>query len=231
MRYLNCFRGHRFIRSLGKRSGQTTVFKLCLTFCLVCLMGLLVGVGFGAEKPEKVELDAPVKDFTLKDVAGTAHAWHELAEERAAVVVLFLATECPVETEYVARIQALVETYQAQEVQFIGIHSNRHETVADIAAYRAERAFTFPILKDPENRVADYFGARRTPEVFLIDSEKVLRYVGAIDNNRKEPTKHYLQEALDLVLAGKVIPKAAKKTRAIGCTIKRVRKTTVDKTP
>ena len=59
----------------------------------------------------------------------------------------------------------------------------------------------------------------------------MLRYAGAIDNSPKEPTKHYLKDALDLVIAGKDIPKASKKTRAIGCTIKRVRKTSVDRTP
>ena len=87
------------------------------------------------------------------------------------------------------------------------------------------------MLKDPENKIADYFGARRTPEVFLLDAERVLRYAGAIDDSRKEPTKNHLEAALAMVIAGKDIPKASKKTRAIGCTIKRVRKTDVNRTP
>ena len=125
----------------------------------------------------------------------------------------------------------LSKSYDKKNVQFIGVNSNKQETIAEILAYNKKHSFKFPILKDPENKIADYFGARRTPEVFLLDAERVLRYAGAIDDSRKEPTKHYLQDALDLVIAGKEIPKASKRTRAIGCTIKRVRKTDVNRTP
>ena len=116
-------------------------------------------------------------------------------------------------------------------MQFVGINSNKQEKVEEITEYSEKHGFEFPVLKDPENKIADYFGARRTPEVFLLDTERVLRYAGAIDNSPKEPTKHYLRDALDLVITEQDIPKSAKKTRAVGCTIKRVRKTGVDRTP
>ena len=195
---------------------------------------LFVGVmssGFAEKKAEKVKLDAVVKDFTLNDAAGTSHALYELSKEKPATVVLFLATQCPIATDYVERIVTLVKAYGEKNVQFIGINSNKQENVGEIAEYSEKHGFEFPVLKDPENNVADYFGARRTPEVFLLDAERLLRYAGAIDNSPKEPTKHYLQNALDLMIAGKDIPKESKKTRAVGCTIKRVRKASVDRTP
>jgi peroxiredoxin len=188
-------------------------------------------VGLAKEEVKKVELDAVVTDFTLKDADGESHALYKLSEDKPATVVLFLATQCPVATDYVERIVALVKTYSEKKVQFIGINSNKQEKVEEISEYNEKHGFEFPMLKDPENKIADYFGARRTPEVFLLDAERVLRYAGAIDNSPKEPTKHYLKDALDLVITGKDIPKASKKTRAIGCTIKRVRKTSVDRTP
>ena len=201
----------------------------------VCaIITLFVGVmssGFAQKKAEKVKLDAVVKDFTLKDAAGTSHALYELSEEKPATVVLFLATQCPIATDYVERIVTLVNAYGEKNVQFIGINSNKQENVGEIAEYSEKHGFKFPVLKDPENNIADYFGARRTPEVFLLDAERLLRYAGAIDNSPKEPTKHYLQNALDLMIAGKDIPKESRKTRSVGCTIKRVRKASVDRTP
>ena len=209
--------------------------KCCVTFRYTCLLivfvGGTVGVGLAKEEVKKVELDAVVTDFTLKDADGESHALYKLSEDKPATVVLFLATQCPVATDYVERIVALVKTYSEKKVQFIGINSNKQEKVEEISEYNEKHGFEFPMLKDPENKIADYFGARRTPEVFLLDAERVLRYAGAIDNSPKEPTKHYLKDALDLVITGKDIPKASKKTRAIGCTIKRVRKTSVDRTP
>lgn len=188
-------------------------------------------IGFTEETQDKVELDAVVKNFTLKDADGASHALYTLSEEKQATVVVFLATQCPVATDYVERVVALVKAYNDKNVQFIGINSNKQETVAEILEYNKKHGFEFPVLKDPENKIADYFGARRTPEVFLLDAERLLRYAGAIDDSRKEPTKNYLQNALDLVIAGKDIPKASKKTRAIGCTIKRVRKENINRTP
>lgn len=191
----------------------------------------LTNIGFAEETQDEVELDTVVKDFTCKDADGASHTLYALSEEKSATVIVFLATQCPAVTDYVERITTLVKAYDDKKVQFIGINSNKQETVTEILEYNKKHGFQFPVLKDPENKIADYFGARRTPEVFLLDAERVLRYAGAIDDSRKEPTKNHLEAALAMVIAGKDIPEASKKTRAIGCTIKRVRKTDVNRTP
>ena len=216
--------------TIEKTPRVSTVFHWV---CVVIVLSIgTIGTGFAKEASEKVKLDAVVKDFTLKDAEGTDFTLYKLSEEKPVTVVLFLATQCPIVTDYAERIVTLVKAYDGKNVQFIGINSNKQEKVAEISAYTKKHGFEFPVLKDPENKIADYFGARRTPEVFLLDAKRILRYAGAIDNSPKEPTKHYLKDALDLVIAGKDIPEASKKTRAIGCTIKRVRKTGVnDRTP
>ena len=204
---------------------------LLWTYVATVLYFGFTNIGMPEEKQDKVELDAVVKDFTRNDADGSPHSLYALSEEKSATVIVFLATQCQVVTEYVERITTLVKAYEDKKVQFIGINSNKQETTAEILEYNKKHGFEFPVLKDPENKIADYFGARRTPAVFLLDAERVLRYAGAIDDHRKEPTKNYLQDALDLVIAGKDIPKASKQTRAIGCTIKRVRKKDVNRTP
>lgn len=216
-----------------KNSFLTLTPFRCLYAAIVIFIGI-TGIGVTAEKSEKVKLDTVVKDFTLKDADGVSHALYQLTKDKPATVVLFLATQCPVATNYADRVVDLVRTYgekSEKKVQFIGINSNKQETIKEIAEYSKKYKFEFPVLKDPENKIADYFGAKRTPEVFLFDSERILRYAGAIDNSPKDPTQHYLKDALDLVIAGKVIPEKSKKTRAVGCTIKRVRKKDIDRTP
>ena len=202
--------------------------KFVLISALIVVTALSVS---SKDAQETAKLDAVVKDFRLKDAEGKSHALKQLSEKKTAVVVLFLATQCPIATDYAERIVALVKAYAEKDVQFVGINSNRQETVEDIAEYSEKHGFEFPVLKDPGNKIADYFAARRTPEVFLLDKKRVLRYRGAIDDKRDTPTKHYLRTALDLVIAAQEIPEKSKKTRAIGCTIKRVRKTSVDRTP
>ncbi len=193
------------------------------------LIFVLAAFSLAAEKP--VKIDEKVKEWSLKDTENKTHCLKTLSKEKKAVVLIFLATQCPAMDEYVERINTLVKDYKEKNVQFVGIHSNKYETVEKIKKYREKHNFEFPILKDPDNNIADYFQARRTPEVFLIDTEKMLRYRGAIDDSRNTPKTHYLKNVLELVLDGKTIPDKQKKTRAIGCTIKRIRKADLDRTP
>ncbi len=195
-------------------------------------LGLILALAaFSLAAEKSVKIDEKVKEWSLKDPDNKTHSLKKLGEKKKAVVLIFLATQCPVLDDYVERIVALAKDYKEKDVQFVGIHSNKHETIVEIKKYREKHNFEFPILKDPDNDIADYLQARRTPEVFLIDTEKMLRYRGAIDDSRKTPKTHYLKNVLDLVLDGETIPEEQRKTRAIGCTIKRVRKADLDRTP
>ncbi|MDE0638034.1 MAG: redoxin domain-containing protein [Candidatus Poribacteria bacterium] len=197
------------------------------------LIFALAAFTLAAEKDaeKSVKIDEKVKEWSLKDTEDKTHSLKKLSEEKKAVVLIFLATQCPAMDDYVERINTQVKDYKEKDVQFVGIHSNKYETAEEIKKYRKKHKFEFPILKDPDNKIADYFQARRTPEVFLIDANNILRYRGAIDNSRKTPENQYLRNVLNLILDGKTIPDKQKKTRAIGCTIKRVRKADLDRTP
>ena len=173
---------------------------------------------------DTVKMDKEVPNFTLKDATDKEHSLEDLSHEKKATVVMFISTECPVSNDYNERIIALYNDYKDQSVQFIGINSNRNESVEEIVEHNRTNKFGFLVLKDLGNEIADKFGARRTPEVYLLDEKRILRYRGAIDNSQKSPETHYLRSRLDLVVAGKEIPEDDKKTKAFGCTIKRVRK-------
>ena len=173
---------------------------------------------------DTVKMDKEVPHFTLKDAMGKEHSLKDLSRDKKATVVMFISTECPVSNAYNERILALYNDYKDQGVQFIGINSNRNESVEEIVKHNKASKFSFLVLKDLKNAIADKFGARHTPEIYLLDEDRILRYRGAIDNSQKNPETHYLRETLDLVVAGKEIPENLKKTKAFGCTIKRVRR-------
>ena len=173
---------------------------------------------------DSVKMDKEVPSFTLKDAMDKEHSLKDLSHEKKATVVMFISTQCPVSNEYNERIIALHNDYKEQGVQFIGINSNRNESVEEIAEHNKTSKFDFVVLKDLGNEIADKFKARRTPEVYLLDEKRILRYRGAIDNSQKDPETHYLRETLDLVVTGEEIPDDRKTTKAFGCTIKRIRK-------
>jgi hypothetical protein len=117
---------------------------------------------------------------------------------------------------------SLAREYGAKGVAFVGINSNRQESVEEIAGHAAQHGFTFPVLKDVGNVQADHFGAQVTPEIYVYDPGWVLRYHGRIDDDRSGANvkSQDLRNALDAVLAGQTVPVV--ETKAFGCTIKRL---------
>jgi mono/diheme cytochrome c family protein len=107
------------------------------------------------------------------------------------------------------------------------VNSNVQDSRSEIAAYVRRYEIGFPVLKDLGNQVADQVGAVRTPEVFVLDGQRVIRYWGRIDDQygvgyvREKPTVHDLRKAIDELLAGKLVSKPT--ADSVGCHIGRVR--------
>ncbi len=147
-----------------------------------------------------------------------------------ALVVVFLGTECPISNDYLSELAELHRAYSGKGVRFLGVNSNRQDNPARVAAHARKHAVPFPVVKDPANRIADRFGATRTPEAFLLDGSRKIVYQGRIDDQfgigyRRpgKPTRRDLACALDEVLAGKAVSVPA--TKAAGCFIGRVKAT------
>ena len=98
------------------------------------------------------------------------------------MVVAFLGTECPLAKLYAPRLVELAAEFKDRGVAFVGIDSNQQDSVTELAHYAKEHKVEFPLLKDAGNTIADQFGAVRTPEVFLLDSDRMVRYWGRIDD-------------------------------------------------
>jgi beta-lactamase regulating signal transducer with metallopeptidase domain/peroxiredoxin len=170
-------------------------------------------------------LGRQIDNFALHDYLGTEHELHDFSGSRL-VVVAFLATECPLAKRYGPRLSQLAAAYRDRGVAFVGINSNCQDTPSEMGRYVREHGIAFPLLKDPENRVADRFGAIRTPEVFVLDEQRVVRYWGGIDDQfgigfvRPKATEQFLVAALDELLAD--TPVRRPESPAVGCHIGRV---------
>jgi len=183
------------------------------------------GLAWGGDVTSTSALGRKVENFTLNDFYGKSHSLAEFKDKKV-VVLSFLGTECPLAKLYGPRLAELDKKYAKQGVQFLGVNSNRQDAITEIAAYARSSHIDFPILKDLNNKVADQLGAVRTPEVFVLDQDRVVRYHGRIDDQygvgyvKKSVSETYLQPAIDALLAGKALAKA--ETGAIGCFIGRV---------
>jgi peroxiredoxin len=172
--------------------------------------------------PPKIGSTAP--DFNLPSATGGAPvALKELLEKGKAVVVIFDATRCPYAKGYKERVAAMGKEYAAKGVTFVTINSNKTEAPAEVAEDAAKNGFSFPVLKDEGNRVADLYGATKTPEVYVLDPKGTLLYRGRIDETHDDPKNVKspdLRNALEAILSGKPVPAA--ETKAFGCSLKRV---------
>jgi peroxiredoxin len=189
------------------------------------LAGVLMLFGlFGSDEPAR-----PPVDFRLQDHRG---AWHTLdeARDRKVVVLVFLGTECPLAEVYAPKLAEVARKFEARGVGVFGVDSNSQDGPVAIGRFADRHVLPFAVLKDVSHDLADRLGAERTPEVFVLDDSRAVVYRGRIDDqyaigiHRPAPTRHYLIDALEAVLAGR--PVATPRTNAVGCAIGRVSKST-----
>ena len=196
--------------------------KWTVASCLILLLAI-GATRADEERPRVIGRAAP--DFKLQDFRGKEHALADY-QDRKLIVLAFLGTECPLARLYGPRLAKLAADYEPQGVAFLGINANVQDSITEIAAYARIHAIKFPLLKDVGNKLADSLDAVRTPEVFVLDAKRVVRYWGRIDDQygvgyvRDKPQRHDLKAAIDELLAGK--PVSTPTTDSTGCHIGRI---------
>ena len=179
-------------------------------FTFLFLNGLLT-----AKEPGDI-----VENFSVKNFDGNVYSPGDLKDSKA-LVVIFWSTQCPFVQAYNDRINDLVSAYQQKGFVFWMMNSNTTEAASEVETHSKSNKYVFPVLKDENSVVADLFGATRTPEVFVLNQNRVILYHGRIDDNKNklEVTSHDLENALNDIAGGKEV--TVKNTKQFGCTIKR----------
>ena len=203
------------------------------TFCrglLYSVVGLALAGTLHAGKynPDKNIGDAAPAWADLPGADGESHSLASL-KDRKAVVVVFTCNSCPYAVDVEERLLSLDKYCKPREVALVAINVNKvAEDLLPAMKQRAkEKKFTFPYLFDESQQIAKKFGARYTPEFFVLDESRKIAYMGSLDDSpdgKAVKTKH-VQSAIESALQGKAV--TVTETVPIGCRIRfdRVKRT------
>ena len=149
------------------------------------------------------------KSLTLSDI------------KEPVVVVVFLANHCPVVGMYEDRVIDFTSDYKDKGVKVVGIavSSMEKDKLPGIKDYMKDHKSNYIYGYDESQAIGKAYGATKTPQFFVLDKERKIRYTGAMDDNQREDkvTKTYLRDAVDAVLKGEKVP--VEETRATGCGV------------
>ena len=167
-----------------------------------------------------------ITDFKMIDFRGKEHELSDYKDQKI-VIAYFLGTECPLAKLYGPKMQRLADEFSSQDVAVVGISSNVQDSIVELAAYARKHELKFPILKDLKSKVAQQFGATRTPQVFVLDQDRHIRYYGRIDAQytfgagvglaSPSEKRNDLKIAIEEIWAGKKV--SVPVTEAVGCLI------------
>lgn len=160
-------------------------------------------------------------DFRLTDQAGVEHSLQRYLDAGEVVVLEFWSFKCSVSLGYDERLIALQRKYQNRGVRVLAVASNANESAAEIQRNASARNLPFPILVDREAVVAERLGATHTPSIVILSRDGVVRYRGALDNNKQVGEGGrvaHAEDALEAILGGQ--PVSTPETKVFGCSIK-----------
>ncbi len=208
----------------------------------ICLILILSATAWGQSAvaqpdnwtPPVLKIGSHAPDFNLPGVDGKTHRLKDYASSKV-LVVIFSCNHCPVAQAYEKRIKQLVSDYRDRGVAVVVIMGNDPgaerlnelgytdvgDSFADMKIRAQYRGFNYPYLYDGDTQaIALKYGPTATPHAFVFDQDRILRYEGRIDSNRREElaTKHEVRDAIDSLLAEK--PVAVTDAPAVGCSTK-----------
>ena len=177
----------------------------------------------------------PFQSYQMRNVDGQTYSIEDIAGENGALVI-FTCNSCPFVVGrgekvegWEGRYNSIIELAATNGIGSILVNSNsakrtKEDNINAMKNRARDKEYTAPYVVDEESKLANGFGAKTTPHVFLFDGKLDLIYMGAIDDNvdsSEEVEEHYLINAIERHSAGKRVRKNT--TAPHGCSIKRVK--------
>ena len=182
------------------------------------------------EEFETIEIkgEMPNADYEMKSVNGIYYSLNNLKEKNG-IIILFTCNTCPFVVKWEDRYKLLEELAKKNNIGLVYINSNYKKRDGDdsyeeMKKHAKKMNYRFPYLVDKKSKLANSFGAKTTPHIFMFNSNLQLAYKGAIDDNYEDINKvkeFYLEDAIEQLVKGKRIK--VSETKPVGCSIKRYR--------
>lgn len=174
---------------------------------------------------EGLEVGDKATDFSLMSTSGEKVSLSDYPDAKG-YIVIFTCNHCPYSVMYEDRIIDIHNKWADKGFPVIAINPNDPEVqpkdgFAEMKVRAEEKNFQFPYLFDDGQKVYPAYGASRTPHVFILDSDRVVQYIGAIDDNARDAASaqmNYVDNAVMAISEGKDVDPSF--TKAIGCSIK-----------
>ncbi|MEY3051514.1 MAG: hypothetical protein RLY31_1299 [Bacteroidota bacterium] len=219
-------------RAIVETHASLTSIAMKKQFLLLMLMVTtlpLISFGPASTDSKGLEPGDTAPDFSLRNVDGRMVSLASLATDQPGIngfIVVFTCNTCPYSVMYEDRIIDLHQTYASKGWPVVAIQPNDPglkpgDSAEEMKIRAREKGFPFVYLLDEDQRVFPAYGATRTPTFYLLDADRTVRYIGALDNNPQEAeavTQRYVESAIQAVVAGHVPDPTT--TKAIGCGIK-----------
>ncbi len=199
----------------------------------LALAAVLLTSAVQAANPPMLKVGAKAPDFSLPGVDGKTYSLKDFADAKI-LVIIFTCNHCPTAQAYEQRIIKLNEDYKDKGVALAAISPNDplavrldelgytdlSDSFEEMKIRAKQRGYKFPYLYDGQTQsTAKAYGVVATPHVYIFDQDRILRYVGRIDDSDvKTVTSHDAANALDAMLAGKPVP--VPETKVFGCSTK-----------
>ena len=197
-------------------------FRTLVFASLSCgLLTALPGPAGAAKFNRKVDVGQPAPKFVgLMGIDGKSHSLDDYKSAKV-IVIAFTCNHCPVAQMYKDRFMRFANAQKKRGVVFLAISSSLlpPDSLEKMRERASQKGFGFPYLSDPTQEIGKAYGATVTPQLFVLDRERNIAYMGKFDDDI-EPEKvqrSYVREAVHALLDGKRPDPS--ETRATGCGI------------
>jgi cytochrome oxidase Cu insertion factor (SCO1/SenC/PrrC family) len=199
---------------------------LSISVLAIAAVGLLsFNKNVAAKEELAIGATIPSINAKMKDVSGKELSLEEVKTGKG-LLVIFSCNTCPYVKLSESRIKEIQGICKADGIGMIVVNSNEGQRDSDdsfeaMKKYASAQSYSAPYVLDAGSKLADAFGAGRTPQCFLFNTQKLI-YKGAIDDNVKDvklAKQNYLKDAIKALNEGKAV--AVESSKSIGCTIKR----------
>ncbi len=193
-------------------------------FLGLAAVALIAGSAVAGKYNKVISVGDKAPNFSgIPAVKGDKETTIDLKDVKEDVVMLvFLANHCPVVVNSEDRIIEFAKAYEGKSVKVIGVCVNDVESdkLPAIKTRVKEKGYSFVYGYDESGKIGKAYGATNTPQVYVLDKDRVIRYTGSFDdspNDESKVSKTYAKDAVEALLKGESVP--VEETRAIGCGI------------